>query len=83
MPVNVTAPEPVRQREFARALGRALGRPSGLPWPKAVVAARFGRGMAEEVLYASVRAVPQQLQEQGFRFRHPAIGPALDDLLAG
>jgi uncharacterized protein (TIGR01777 family) len=76
---NVTAPYPVRQREFARALGMALRRPAFLPVPR--FALRLVQGeFADEVLF-SKRVLPQALLKLGFRFQHEDIAGALTDLL--
>ena len=79
-PVNVVAPAPVPQREFARALGRALGRPAVLPLPAFVVRTVFGR-LGEEALLAGSFVVPKRLAASGFQFSHPSLGPALEHLL--
>jgi uncharacterized protein len=76
---NATAPEPVTNRDFARALSQTLGRPAALPAPAFAVRAAFGE-MAEIVLTGQ-RAVPDKLEAAGFRFRHRAITEALEDLL--
>ena len=81
-PVNVVSPEPVRQRDFARALGGVLGRPALVPAPAMALRAAFGRGMADELLLSSQRVVPRELQHAGFSFQHPALGGALADLLS-
>ncbi|TAH37375.1 MAG: TIGR01777 family protein [Planctomycetota bacterium] len=79
-PVNLTAPNPVPQREFARALGRALGRPAFVPMP--AFAARLALGeMADALMLSSARVVPRRLLDAGFRFRHPELAPALPELL--
>jgi hypothetical protein len=75
-PVNVAAPEPVAQSDFARVLGRVLRRPAFLPLPAAVLRLVFGE-MAEETLLASTGVLPARLQESGFRFRHPELEGAL------
>jgi uncharacterized protein (TIGR01777 family) len=79
-PVNVVAPEPVPQREFARALGRALSRPAVLPLPAFAVRALFGR-LGEEALLGGSFVVPRRLTESGFHFFHPSLGGALAHLL--
>lgn len=79
-PVNVVAPEPVRNADFTRALAAALRRPAFLPAPAFALRAAFGGGA--QVLLASQRAVPAVPRARGFRFRWPDLGPALDDLLA-
>ena len=78
-PVNVCAPEPVRQRDFAAALGRALKRPAVMPAPAFLV--RLALGEFADVLLASQRAIPQTLLRHQFRFRHAHIRSALDAIV--
>ncbi len=78
-PMNATAPDPVRNRDLARSLGRVLRRPSLLVAPAFAVRAALGE-MAEVVL-ASQRVVPRRALSLGYRFRWPALEPALRDLL--
>jgi uncharacterized protein (TIGR01777 family) len=73
---NVTSPQPVRNREFARALGRALHRPAFLPTPAFVLRLAFGQ-MGEEVLLAGQRVIPRRAEAEGFAFARPAIDGAL------
>lgn len=80
-PVNLTAPEPVTNREFTAALGRALRRPALLPTPKPALWAKLGRELAEALLYSSARAAPAVLQRGGFAFTHPDIATALAAVL--
>ena len=80
-PVNATAPHPVAQRVFARALGRALRRPAFAPAPGFVVRALLGQ-MGREALLAGQRAVPRALLESGFVFQDPELEPALRSMLA-
>lgn len=77
--LNATAPHPVRQRDFARALGSALGRPAFLPAPGPAV--RLLLGEAAGVLLGSQRVLPMRAQESGFRFRFPSLEAALEDIL--
>lgn len=79
-PFDLVAPEPVRNRDFSRAVGKALGRPSWLPAPK--LGLRLLLGELGEALLAGQRAMPARLVALGFRFRFPALEPALADLLA-
>ena len=74
-PVNLTAPEPVTNRELSKALGRVLGRPALVPVPALAVRALYG-DMAM-IVTTGVRAIPLRLQELGYRFRQPALEPAL------
>ena len=80
-PVNLTAPEPVTNREFTAALGRALRRPALLPTPKPALWAKLGRELTEALLYSSARAAPAVLQRGGFTFAHPDIATALAAVL--
>jgi uncharacterized protein (TIGR01777 family) len=75
-PVNVTAPNPVSQRDFAHALGRVVRRPSFLPLPAAVVQMAFGE-MGEAMLLGGAFVVPRALERAGFAFRHPELDAAL------
>ena len=76
---NATAPQPVRQREFARVLGRVLHRPAFIPAPAFALKLILGE-MAPEVLW-SRRVIPRRAQETGFRFQFPELEPALRDIL--
>jgi uncharacterized protein len=79
--INATAPEPVTNREFARALGAALGRPARMPIPGAALRLRYGE-MAQTVT-TGARVLPAQALMLGFDFRHPRLQGALAELLAG
>jgi NAD dependent epimerase/dehydratase family enzyme len=78
-PMNLAAPEPVRNRDLARALGRALSRPGFVPTPGVAVRAAVGE-MADAVL-ASLRVVPRKALDLGYTFRFPALPAALADLV--
>jgi len=78
--VNVVAPAPVRNAELARALGAALHRPAVVPAPAFALRLMFGE-MADEMLLASQRCLPDALLTSGFRFRHPELLPALRAVL--
>jgi uncharacterized protein len=79
-PVNLVAPQAVTYREFAKTLGRVLHRPAFFNLP--AMAARLLIGeMADQVLLASARVVPQRLQEDGFTFAQPDLESALRQLL--
>jgi uncharacterized protein (TIGR01777 family) len=75
-PLNVVAPEPIRNADFTRALGHVLHRPAILPAPAWALRLAFG-AMADEALLASTRAVPAKLQSLGFRFRTARVEDAV------
>ncbi len=78
-PFNLTAPEPVTNAEFTRALARALGRPAVFGLPSAALRVALGEVASE--LLGSARVVPARLDEAGFRFVHPDVATALGALL--
>jgi uncharacterized protein (TIGR01777 family) len=73
---NATSPQPVRNREFAQALGRALHRPALIPAPAFALRLVFGQ-MGEEVLLAGQRVVPRRAEAEGFAFDRPRLDEAL------
>jgi len=73
---NITAPSPVRNRDFAKLLGGVLHRPSIMPAPAFALRLVFGE-MADEVLLGGQRALPRRAQSEGFRFAHPGLESAL------
>lgn len=75
-PVNVVAPEPVRNAEFTKALAHVLDRPAVLPVPAMALELVFGT-MAENTILASQRLTPKRLAGAGFEFRHPRLEDAL------
>lgn len=79
-PVNLVAPNPVRNKDFARALGRVMSRPSLVPAPAFAVKLAVGE-LAEYVLDGR-RVQPKCLLDSGFEFNYPDLEPALEDLLA-
>jgi uncharacterized protein len=76
-PVNLTAPEPVTDADFAAALGRAVHRPARLPAPAAALWVTFGAEMASEMLLSGQRVVPAALVSHGFGFTHATLDDAL------
>ncbi|MBM3777918.1 MAG: TIGR01777 family protein [Acidimicrobiia bacterium] len=79
-PVNLTAPHPVTNAEFARTLGRALHRPALFPAPAPILRLVLGE-MADALLLGGQRVVPQQAQWGGYAFQYPRLEPALESLL--
>jgi len=74
-PVNATAPDPVTNGDFTRALGRALERPTFLPVPG--FALRLVLGEMASMLTTGQRVVPAAATAAGYEFRHPQLGGAL------
>ncbi len=79
-PVNLTAPNPVRNRDLARALGRALHRPSFMPTPEFML--RLVLGEFADTLLTGQKVLPKRLLDAGFNFNFPTIEKALADLLS-
>jgi uncharacterized protein (TIGR01777 family) len=77
--VNLTAPQPVRNAEFSKELGRALGRPAFIRTPGAIL--RLVLGELGSVLLSGQRVIPKALLDAGYEFRFPELAAALKDLL--
>ncbi|MGE8409845.1 MAG: TIGR01777 family oxidoreductase [Pseudomonas sp.] len=77
-PYNACAPEPVRNREFARRLGRTLHRPAFMPLPALVL--KVGLGELSTLLLGGQRARPVKALADGFSFRFNDVQSALDEL---
>lgn len=78
--INATAPEPVTNKEFSKALGRAVKRPAIVPVPGFVLDLKFG-GEFGHVLRGGQRVLPKRTQELGYSFKHPNLDEALADLV--
>jgi len=78
--MNAVAPNPVRNADFTRALGRQLHRPAFLPAPYFGLRIVFGE--FAQVLFDSQRVIPRAALESGFVFRYPDLAMALADILA-
>jgi uncharacterized protein len=74
-PVNVVGPDPVRNKDFTRALGRVMHRPT--PWPIPRLALRIALGEFADDAVASQRVLPTVLTSAGYRFQHSAVESAL------
>ncbi|OEC50772.1 TIGR01777 family oxidoreductase [Pseudomonas sp. AP42] len=77
-PYNACAPHPVRNREFAKTLGRVLHRPAFMPMP--AFALKVGLGELSGLLLGGQKALPERLQAAGFTFQFTELRAALDDL---
>jgi uncharacterized protein (TIGR01777 family) len=78
--LNASAPTPVTNREFSKALGNALHRPSFMPVPRFALVALRGEELTEQIT-GSYRVIPRRAQDLGYPFRFPEVGPALADLV--
>ena len=80
-PLNFCAPNPVRNRELAQALGAILSRPSIMPAPAFMI--RLAMGEFGDVFLGSQRTVPDKLTNHGFSFRYPEIRDAIQAVIEG
>jgi uncharacterized protein (TIGR01777 family) len=79
-PVNLVAPEPVRNADYTQAVAAAVHRPAVLSVPAAALRAALD-GLADEALLIGQRVRPRVLQAAGFRWAHPRLPAALEALL--
>ena len=75
-PFNITSPNPVPQRTFAKVLGRVLRRPAFAPLPGVVIRIMFGE-MGQELVLEGQHVEPKRLLDLGFRFEHPELESCL------
>ncbi|HTR75920.1 MAG TPA: TIGR01777 family oxidoreductase [Solirubrobacterales bacterium] len=78
--VNGTAPNPVTNKEWSKALGRALHRPAVLPIPGFAVEVKFGKEFGK-VAQGGQRVLPRRTEELGYGFKYPEIDGALRNLV--
>ena len=76
---NLTAPQPVTNYEFAKALGKQLNRPTILPLPAFMAKLMLGEGA--ELLLEGQRVFPERLLEAGYRFKYLELDEALGAIL--
>jgi NAD dependent epimerase/dehydratase family enzyme len=79
-PVNVVAPNPVRNAEFAKILARVLHRPALFPAPAFALRLALGE-LADALLLSSQRVLPERLRQAGYSFVHQSLEPALASVL--
>lgn len=77
--VNATAPQPVTNHEFSKALGRALNRPAVVPVPGFVLDLKVGSEFAAAIK-GGQRVLPKRALELGYEFRHPRLDGALGSI---
>lgn len=78
-PLNMTAPNPVTNKEFSRLLGKTLKRPSWLPVPGFALKLMFGEGA--EMLLGGQKVLPKKALEAGYQFKFAELESALTDIL--
>jgi len=79
-PVNAVAPDSITNAAFTRTLGAVLHRPTIFPVPEFVLRILLGE-MGEEILLASQRVEPVRLLASGYKFKHPQLRGALEEML--
>lgn len=80
-PVNLVSPDPVRSREFIKAVGRALHRPTVIPIPAFVLKVVLGGELAAALVLQGQRAVPARLQADGFEFEDADLDAAMREAI--
>ena len=78
--INASAPTPVTNRGFSKALGRAMNRPAVIPVPRLAVAALRGGELAD-IVVGGARVLPRRATDLGYRFQYPEIDQALEAAL--
>lgn len=79
-PVNITAPNPVTNAEFSETLARVIHRPNLFTVPAPALRLVLGE-MADELVLASARVIPERLRESGYRFKYTGLEEALRHVL--
>lgn len=79
-PVNVTAPNPVTNAAFAKALGRLLHRPA-IAWTPGLLMRLLTGEMGRELILFGARVTPARLLANGYAFQHTDLEPALRHIL--
>src|ERR1700678_1158231 len=80
-PMNLVAPNPVRNLEFTKILASVLGRPAFFSVPEFALRIAFGENAAHEMFLASQRVDPANLAASGYVFRYPELRDALENLV--
>ena len=79
-PLNLTAPHPVTNAAFTRALGAAMHRPTAFPVPAIALQMMLGKEFADALLLGGQRVLPAKAERLGFQFKFPTIDTALRDI---
>jgi uncharacterized protein len=80
-PINLAAPKPVTNADFARTLGRVVKRPAILPLPSFAPKLLLGSELVETLLVEGKRVMPRVLEGDGYAFTHPTLETALRAVL--
>lgn len=80
-PVNFTAPNPVSNSKFTQTLAKRLKRPAFMHMPKFMVRLIFGE-VADELLLADADVTPKRLLKAGFKFKHPKLEQAFEQVIS-
>ncbi|MCP3973619.1 MAG: TIGR01777 family protein [bacterium] len=78
---NLTAPSPVRNKDFGKSLARALHRPAIVPTPRFALNLVLGAERAQALVFTSARVLPQALQATGFEFKHETLDESWPEIL--
>ena len=80
--VNVTAPEPLQQKEFSRAIAKIMDKAFfAPPLPPIIMRLAVGWELGEQLGLNSIRAIPQKLLKEGFQFKNPTLETMKEDLI--
>lgn len=79
-PVNLVSPQPVQNREMAKAVGKILRKPAFFIIPSWMIKLFLGE-LGKELLLSSQRILPKYLTDHGYRFKYPGLDASLNDLL--
>ncbi len=79
-PINAVAPRPARNADFTIALAKTLGKPAMVPVP--AIALRLALGELADILLGGALVLPGKLQTANFKFAHPELSEALQDLFS-
>ncbi len=80
--VNVTAPEPLQQKEFSRAIAKIMDKAFfAPPLPPIIMRLAVGWELGEQLGLNSIRAIPQKLLKEGFKFKNPTLKTMKDDFI--
>ncbi len=81
-PINVTSPEPLMQKDFARAIAKIMNKPFFFPpVPESMMKLAVGWELGESLGLNSIRAIPEKLLASGFEFKYPTLETLKEDFI--